>query len=410
MDLSALIEQFKQLGDKIKDAGGALSGGAGGTSLSSAITDLNGTSLQPIIGEFDSLKSAIDNAIGSLGSEGAGFAAALENLREVASTSIGAAVGEESDSVIGAFTKLEAQTQEVALLGIGTEDAAADDGTLNGAITSLHEMTDTHVGVELKNQIQDVAKTGVGTTTTTPDDETLTGALNGLHKVTDKEVGKKKGEKEKSVIGDFEQLKDEVQDVAKTGVGTTTTTADDKTMTGAMDGLHKVADKEIGDTANTDGDTVIGDFVQLGKTIQSVVNDDIGKQTDTSENSTINGAISGFDDGTKAHVEGNITPRFEKLRDVIGEAEQNVLDTKSAVESLDGMTSHVTIEIEYVTKGNPGEYYTGTVFPSKTDSFNAQYATGTANPHYEGIAKLSGDWRVPKPGKSLVGELGQELV
>lgn len=234
--------------------------------------------------------------------------------------------------------------------------------------------------------------------------------LETLKTTADTTIGASSDEESGTIIGDVNQLGTGLSAVTETKVGLTDAEADDGTLVGGIAGLHSKVDEHVGLTAGEDGETVIGDFTQLGAGIQEITDSKIGSKDASADDGTLDGGITGLDEHTKDHVEDSVTKRFEDMGQTIKDAEGYVQDVKSAVEDLDG--THATITIDIEVNGEipsiPGASFKATGTAITGQSFNAAYATGSA--HVEGTAKVQGDWGVQQGGRSLVGELGQELV
>lgn len=114
-----------------------------------------------------------------------------------------------------------------------------------------------------------------------------------------------------------------------------------------------------------------------------------------------------------------INGKFQMMSDVIAEAEGHVQGIKSGLEQLNDMGEvSVTINVNIQASGGAGlavgtaevdgtaiiESVTG--MKLKSESYKASYGGA----HAEGTAKLHGDWSVHQGGRSLVGELGQEII
>ena len=100
--------------------------------------------------------------------------------------------------------------------------------------------------------------------------------------------------------------------------------------------------------------------------------------------------------------------RFEKLKQPIQEADEHVHGIADGLAAIDGQTVECTIKINIDSDGFPA-YASGTALGAmnlESTEYKAKYE-GSA--HVSGTANVTGNWGVRKPGKSLVGEIGQEL-
>ncbi len=102
--------------------------------------------------------------------------------------------------------------------------------------------------------------------------------------------------------------------------------------------------------------------------------------------------------------------RFGEFEKVVEEAKDHVQGISEGLESIDGQEVECTITVNIVKNGDLPAFATGTALDTmnlNSAEYNAKYG-GKA--HYEGTAKVTGDWGVRDAGEALVGELGQEIV
>ncbi len=104
---------------------------------------------------------------------------------------------------------------------------------------------------------------------------------------------------------------------------------------------------------------------------------------------------------------------FGRMGGVIAEAGSHVEGIIDGLNELDGMAAECTIVVNVETRGGVPAYAEGTAVSDVAGSIDldssrhkAEYS-GSA--HVTGTANVVGNWGVSNPGRSLVGELGQEL-
>ncbi len=158
-------------------------------------------------------------------------------------------------------------------------------------------------------------------------------------------------------------------------------------LVGAINAVKEATDASIGTGAEEEAGTAIGDFHALGSKIQEIVETKIGladEEGNSDDPTTLLGAMGALKITVDTKMPGIIN-WFEKLKSKIEECikkVQELIDKIAEVEMPEG-----------------GEY-TGTAVNYR----------GTAIPHFQGTAKYDGDWGIKKNEKSLVGELGPEIV
>ena len=100
--------------------------------------------------------------------------------------------------------------------------------------------------------------------------------------------------------------------------------------------------------------------------------------------------------------------RFEKLKQPIQEADEHVHGIADGLAAIDGQTVECTIKINIDSDGFPA-YASGTALGAMNLESTEYKAKYEGRAHVSGTANVTGNWGVRKPGKSLVGEIGQEL-
>lgn len=191
----------------------------------------------------------------------------------------------------------------------------------------------------------------------------LTGAIESMGDTANEIIGEPEAEGDGTVIGEFGAMETAVNDV-----------------TAAIGG----GDSESGegqDKGEGDSDNLIGSIVDLGETTEETLGEPDGE---------------------------GVIGRFRQFRDVIAEANEQVHGIADGLAAIDGQTVECTIKINIDSDGIPA-YASGTALGAmnlESTEYNAKYE---GNAHVSGTANVTGNWGVRKPGKSLVGELGQEI-
>lgn len=103
--------------------------------------------------------------------------------------------------------------------------------------------------------------------------------------------------------------------------------------------------------------------------------------------------------------ESGVIQQFGELSGIISESAAYVQNINDGLNKLNGTVAECTIRVNVETKGNAGILGRANLLGST----NLQSAV-FGNAHVEGTAKLSGDWGVREAGRSLLGEVGRELI
>lgn len=200
----------------------------------------------------------------------------------------------------------------------------------------------------------------------------LISAVEGIRTATDEALGTGGGEDGEGggtgAIGQFEQLKDAVDDVTASIGG------------GSSEGGQGSGGSEV-----ENADSLIGSIVELGDTTEEIL--------------TGGGESEG--------ESGGVIGRFEEFSDVIEEAKDHVTGISEGLDEIDGKEVECTIRVNIETNGSlPG------IMGSGMNLGSAQYdAKYTGNAHVEGTALASGNWAVQSDEKeALVGEVGYEII
>lgn len=164
-----------------------------------------------------------------------------------------------------------------------------------------------------------------------------------------------------------------------------------KGLVGAIEGIKSATDSYIGTEPEAEGDNAVGAFVAMKQSVDNVSKAiGIGDESGESGEETLSAAITEIQPTTNESLYGGgagegAIPAFEDFKHAIEECLAVATELLEIIQQLS--------EMELPTFSGGGGHYSGTAYQ-----------------HYEGTAKLTGDWGVRKGGKSLVGELGQELV
>ena len=161
------------------------------------------------------------------------------------------------------------------------------------------------------------------------------------------------------------------------------------TLVSAIESVKTATDENIGVDAAAADDNAIGSFVKLQQAVDEVSSLIGSKDEETQGDAKEKTLIKCITD-LKEVAENNIPPITELF---------TALET--VVDNIAGSIASIVKDIQTLSTigfGGIGSFVSGLF----------GFYAGTA--HAEGTAKASGDWRVGRNEKSLVGELGQELV
>ncbi len=105
----------------------------------------------------------------------------------------------------------------------------------------------------------------------------------------------------------------------------------------------------------------------------------------------------------------SVKGKFDELNNTASDAEVQITKVSDELIGLDGMTSECTVKVNIETVGSVPQFASKIAQNENINPVSKKsQVTGTA--HYEGTAELTGNWGTKEGGKTLVGELGQELV
>lgn len=192
-----------------------------------------------------------------------------------------------------------------------------------------------------------------------------------------------------------------------------------------IDSLNKVketADVVLGtggESENESGGTgVIGQFEQL-KTNVDAVSTAIGtgeEESSSKDTSNLISSIQNLDEKareTMGELGGDgLIGKMEQFKEPIGEAKEHVTGIADGLNEINGQKVECTIKVNIETTGGlPAGIasVTGTAL-NDMNLNSGEYTARTGHAHVEGTANVTGDWAVHQGGRSLVGELGQELI
>lgn len=190
-------------------------------------------------------------------------------------------------------------------------------------------------------------------------------------------------------------------------------------LVGAIKEFKSETDNALG---TDDESGAIGQFKKLEQGVANVTEAIGGEGTEGrgqgsgNEDNTLISSINSLGE-TATEIIGEpggdgVIGKFDKLGDTIEEAESHVEGIIDKLNELDGMTAECTITINVATSGGVPAFAAGTAIG---DAIGSMGKSGEYHPRYEGsahvegTAKVTGDWGVKEAGKSLVGEIGQEI-
>lgn len=356
--VSGLAGEFKTLAEKIGEVAKALgiSEGQDVGTLFKAMSDLNTVTLgnegEGIIGQFALLKQSILDVIETIGSSEAQTVGSLMSaIEQLNSISL-------DESIITQFTNLKTAIDQVtaAISGGGGESS---EGEGSGSGSGSKGGKSGGKGSEGKGK----GESGGG--------NSLTGAIESMGETAKEVIGEPDAEGDGTVIGEFGSMETAVNDV-RDAIGT--------------EGSEGGEGGKSGSGGEGD-DTLVGSIEYLGDKTEEEMGESGG-----------DGIIS----------------RFEEFRDVIGQADEHVDSINKGLDEIDGKEVSCTIKINIIrteSGGGGGDSAAGESellgsMNMNSATYNAKYK---GNAHVSGTANVTGNWGVRNPGKTLVGEMGQEL-
>ena len=409
-DVSATVSGIAK---SYEELGKSLSNGEDGTEIDTKLNDINtelteipadaSTKIGSIATEYGKLDASIQNEDGTgLSDELVDINDALTNLPE----------SSKFDAMATAFTNLGLAIKSVATaLGVGEE------GTVGGLVGALQEISSMSL------------------------DGASTGGANG-----GQGQGSGKGNTGGGIISQFNALKDAVDAVTSAiggggeggsggeGTGGEGESGGSGGLINAINEFKSATDEALGgggesgeggsskggQGGSSEGGSsgAIPQFEQLKTAV-----DDVTASIGTGEEeggsgegdaSTLTGAITALGEKTTEVVgstdeEETINGRFQQMSDVLGEADAHVTGISDGLDAIDGKEVECTITVNIKTNGSTSFSGSAQVLGSMNLE-SAEYKAQFGNAHYEGTAKLTGDWGVRQGGRTLVGEKGRELV
>jgi len=261
------------------------------------------------------------------------------------------------DGIIAQFTNLKTAIDDVtsAIGGGGSGDSEGSAGGKSSGGSSSKSGSGESGGKGSKGEGE-----GGG--------NSLTGAIEEMGNKAKEVIGEEGAEGDGTVIGEFGSMKTAVNEVT-TAIGSGDTEGGEGESSGGGEG--------------EDSGNLIGSIVSLGETTQETLGEPDG-------------------DG--------VIGRFGEFEKVVEEAKDHVQGISEGLESIDGQEVECTITVNIVKNGDLPAFATGTALDTmnlNSAEYNAKYG-GKA--HYEGTAKVTGDWGVRDAGEAIVGELGQEII
>ncbi len=358
--ISGLSKEFEILATKIGEVAKALGIGEGEatSTLLQAMSNLNTVTLgnegEGIIGQFTLLKNAITDVIDTIGSTEAQTVGSLMSaIAQLNSISL-------DETIITQFNNLETAINQVTAAISGGSGEPSEGASSGG-----------ESGSKGGKQGGSGGKGGKGSEGESGGGNSLTGAIESMGETAKEVIGEPDAEGDGTVIGEFGSMETAVNDVRDAigteggegeGGGSGSGGETDDTLVGSIEYLGDKTEEEMGESG---GDGIIG--------------------------------------------------RFEEFRDVIGEADEHVKSISDGLDNIDGKEVSCTIKINIIrteSGGGGGDSAAGESellgsMNMNSATYNAQYK---GNAHYEGTAKVTGDWGVKEGGKTLCGEMGQEIV
>ena len=342
-----------------------------------------------LAGEFETLATKIGEVAKALG---IGEGEAVSTLFQAMNSLNDVTLGNEGEGIIGQFTLLKNAITDV-IETIGSTEAQTV-GSLMSAIAQLNSISlDESIIAQFTN-----LKTAI---------DSVTAAISGGGG----------GDSEGSAGGEGSDGK---SGGGESGSKGSNGEGGGNSLTGAITSIGDTAKEVIGEPDAEGDGTVIGEFGAMETAVNDVTTAIGGGESESGngqkkgeENSdNLIGSITNLGETTEeilGESDGNgIIGRFGEFKDVIAEANEQVTGISDGLAAIDGQTVECTIKINIDSDGFPS-YAAGTALGAmnlESAEYNAKYE---GNAHVTGTANVTGNWGVRKPGKSLVGEVGQEI-
>lgn len=184
--------------------------------------------------------------------------------------------------------------------------------------------------------------------------------------------------------------------------------------------MGNTANEVIGEPEAEGDGTVIGEFGSMKTAVNDVTtaigggDSESGESSGSGDDGNLIDSITDLGTTTEETLGepggDGVIGKFEELKQPTQEANEHVHGISDGLAAIDGQEVECTIKVNIETSGGLPAFATGTALDRmnlNSSEYNAQYK---GNAHYEGTAKVTGDWGVRAAGKALVGELGQEIV
>lgn len=321
-----------------------------------------------------------------------------------------------SASTGNAGTSTSAASENVGNLSTNTSEL---NGSLSGVSDTLDNMLEDNKLETIAEQMGDIAESV----------QSLSDALNDMP--TDLDMSE--------TVAQFDTLGNSVDKVSASisggnvskadtsggtsGKNTTNTQSNYDSGSGSLVSAIKEVKSETDKSIGTGDDSgAIGQFNQLGESVEDVTSA-IGGGSGNRNNSgnsgeTSNNLISSIETlgetttETLGEPDGEgVIGKFGEMGATIAEAENHVQGIIDKMDELDGMTAECSIVVNVQTVGGVPAYADGTAISDTIGSMGSgeYHPKYEGKAHVEGTANMSGNWGVSNPGRSLVGEEGQEL-
>lgn len=319
-----------------------------------------------------------------------------------------------SASTGNAGTSTSAASENVGNLSTNTSEL---NGSLSGVSDTLDNMLEDNKLETIAEQMGDIAESV----------QSLSDALNDMP--TDLDMSE--------TVAQFDTLGNSVDKVSASisggnvskadtsggtsGKNTTNTQSNYDSGSGSLVSAIKEVKSETDKSIGTGGDSgAIGQFNQLGESVEDVTSAIGGGSGNRNNNgnessSDLVSSIENLGETTTETLgepdgEG-VIGRFGEMGNTIAEAENHVHGIINGMNELDGMTAECSIVVNVETVGGVPAYADGTAISDTIDSMGSgeYHPKYEGKAHVEGTANMSGNWGVSNPGRSLVGEEGQEL-
>lgn len=408
---------------------------SGNDSMTNALADSLGTTTDRLGSYIESTQSYIDSLSG-----------AASQMQPVSD-----AIGDAADNVDKLGSSASAADESVSSISddmsrMNTNSSGLSD-SISGISGALNDMPDAAKFDAVADSFSNlgIAIQGVADALGVGAEGTVGGLAGALQQISSMSLdggnaegtGKSGQGKDGGIISQFNALKQAVEDVtaAVTGGGDSGGGENSKggsgqesgggagSLIGAVEEFKSAVDTALGGGEDAEGGKsgsrdsgtgAIPQFSQL-KTAVDDVTSSIGNGEDESGDGEDNLISSIITLGEKTDEElGNsgedgIIGRFEEFEGVIEEADLHVNGISDGLDEIDGKEVECTIKVNIETNGSIPHFAQGTVVPDSMNLSSTEYRAEYGAAHVTGTANVKGNWGVREAGRSLVGELGQEV-